>query len=250
MIRLSQVSAAAPAMPPPHKTTFLGRIRSYSFSHITNTHQYSLASSLSLMSPSYAKEQATLHHIISYTITCHVLLRNFFLWFFNLSLKNFPHRLHGTYSGTQLTCVPPLPPSSLTPAFLSHPIGCDAISSNGERMRRCWGGETKRPRDHPTHSGHKNLHSQDLSLVFPLPQGEKHIYNIYSDIFWLFDFTIVNTFIYHSSYSLTFPPCFPILSYYAASRGNCFPNHRIWFLTFLKVGGRSTFGYLGPSAGV
>ena len=78
MIRLSQVSAAAPAMPPPHKTTFLGRIQSYSFSHITNTHQYSLASSLSLMSPSYAKGQATLHHIISYTITCHVLLRNFF----------------------------------------------------------------------------------------------------------------------------------------------------------------------------
>ena len=179
-------------LPQCRKTTFLGRIQSYSFSHITNTHQYSLASSLSLMSPSYAKEQATLHHIISYTITCHVLLRFFFLWFFNFSLKNFPHRLHGTYSGTQLTCVPPLPPSSLTPAFLSHPIGCDAISSNGERMRRCWGRETKRPRDHPTHSGHKNLHSQDLSLVFPLPQGEKHIYNIYSDIFWLFDFIIVN----------------------------------------------------------
>ena len=25
-------------------------------------------------------------------------------------------------------------------AFLSHPIGCDAISPNGERMRRCWRG--------------------------------------------------------------------------------------------------------------
>ena len=27
-------------------------------------------------------------------------------------------------------------------AFLSHPIGCDAISPNGERMRRCWRGGT------------------------------------------------------------------------------------------------------------
>ena len=217
-------------------------------------HQYSpiLIGIISILDVAILRQRAS--NLASYHIIHHHLSRLapkfFFLWFFNLSLRNFPHRLHGTYSGTQLTCVPPLPPSSLTPAFLSHPIGCDAISSNGERMRRCWWGETKRPRDHPTHSGHKNLHSQDLSLVFPLPQGEKHIYNIYSDIFWLSDFTIVNTFRYHSSYSLTFPPCFPILSYYAASRGNCFPNHRIWFLTFLKVGGGSTFGYLGPSAGV
>ena len=233
-------------LPQCRKTTFLGRIRSYSFSHITNTHWHHLYPKSRHLTPKSKQPCIISYHTPSLVTSCSEI--------FSCDSSTCPLKIFHTGC-----MVPTLVLSSHVSrhchrqVLLRHSWAIQSGAMLSPLMGREWedvGGETKRPRDHPTHSGHKNLHSQDLSLVFPLPQGEKHIYNIYSDIFWLFDFTIVNTFIYHSSYSLTFPPCFPILSYYAASRGNCFPNHRIWFLTFWKVGGGSTFGYLGPSAGV
>ena len=46
---------------------------------------------------------------------------------------------------------------------------------NGERMRRCCRGGRPARRGPPGTSNNKNLHSQAMSLVFPLSQGEKNI---------------------------------------------------------------------------